>query len=153
MTPLEQIDFAFFYIKSREQLSASWSAEYMWNLYISKTPESGINRTVFDEIIKQLVNDDYIRELPINDSSQKSYHVTFKGRIFNGYVEYQSSLRENNERISGLEEENRKFQDATLKNSRYLNRLTLILTIGTGMAALFYLFEILNHWFCIYPRK
>jgi len=153
MIPLEQIDFVFFFIRSREQLSASWSNEYIWNLYISKTPEAGINRTLFEEIIKQLVEDDYIREAPINDSPQKTYHVTFKGRLFKGYVAYQNSLEENNKRISDLEKENRKFQEMTLKNSRYLNRLTFILAFGTGIAALFYLFEILNHWLCIYPIK
>ena len=102
MTPLEQIDSVFFFIKSKEQISARWSTEYIWNLYVKKDSEAAVNKQQFDEIINQLVSDDYIRELPVIDSSQKTYHVTFKGRIFNGYIDYQNSLTENNKRIVAL---------------------------------------------------
>ena len=152
MTPLEQIDSVFFFIKSKEQISARWSTEYIWNLYVKKDSEAAVNKQQFDEIINQLVSDDYIRELPVIDSSQKTYHVTFKGRIFNGYIDYQNSLTENNKRIVALEEENRKFQKSSLRSSRQLNLLTAILAAGTLLAAVYYILEIVS-WFCIYPRK
>ena len=152
MTPLEQIDTVFFFIKSKEQISARWSTEYIWNLYVKKDSEAAVNKQQFYEIINHLVSDDYIRELPVIDSSQKTYHVTFKGRIFNGYIAYQSSLTKNNKRIVALEEENRKFQKSSLRSSRQLNLLTAILAAGTLLAAVYYILEIVS-WFCIYPRK
>lgn len=152
MTPLEQIDFVFSYIKNKEDLSASFSTEYIWNLYVSKSPETQITRFIFNEIIRQLIDDEYIRELPIIESSQKTYHVTFKGRIFEGYVANNIASKQSIKRISDLEEENRKFQKRALKNSHQLNCLTIILAIGTMIAALYYIIEILNHLFLIYPQ-
>lgn len=153
MTPYQQIDFVFFYIKDKEQFSASFSTEYIWNLYVSKTLEAGINRMIFDEIIKQLVADGYITELPLSDSPQRMYHVTFKGRSFNGYVEQQTILVENQKRLKALESANLLYQSNSVKNSRNLNYLTIILAIGTSIAAAYYILEILNHWICIYPKK
>ncbi|MDQ2718200.1 MAG: hypothetical protein M3Z26_00360 [Bacteroidota bacterium] len=147
MTPYEQIDLVFFYIKNKEELSASFSTEYIWNLFVSKQSDSGINRTMYNEIIKQLVEFGYVAELSLSDTSQKLYHVTFKGRLFNGYVEQQVSLSENNKRIMALENANQKFQIESLRNSHNLNSITWILAIGTTFAALYYLLEILCYFF------
>ncbi len=73
----------------------------------------------------------YITELPLADSPQRMYHVTFKGRLFNGYVQQQTILVENQKRLKALESANLLYQSNSVKNSRNLNYLTIILAIGS----------------------
>ena len=154
MTPYDKIDLVLFFIKGKEELSAKFSIEYIWTFCVSKEPSYHINRTMFEEIIKQLVEDGFIADLSILDSPQKFYYVTFKGRIFNGYVKQQESLEEKNKRILTLENANQKFQIESIRHSRNLNRITWILAIGTTFAALYYILGILCYFFpTVLPQK
>jgi len=144
MNPYNQIDFVFSFLKQRSNLSADFGKENIWS-HIERTPEMEINRQVFEEILQRLLDDGYIKET-LRTDSQATYHLTFNGRIFEGYFNRNESLNEEREWVKNL-------QVQTLNNSRMLNLVTWIIAIGTLFAAIYYILEILNHWFCIYPKK
>lgn len=141
MTPLQQIDFVFFYIREKISIGVHWGYFNIWT-HVQKTPETKINQTLFDEIILKLKEDGLLTEIN-NLGSQPTYHVTFKGLTFNGYVSEQQTLQMERERLRILDEK-------TLKLTSWTTRLTWIIAIGTFVAAIYYLLEILNHWICIY---
>lgn len=130
MTPLEKIDFVFYYIKDKIQVGGNWGYHNIWN-YVNATSEADINETMFKEIIQKLKNDGYITEKQIPDA-QPVYNLTFTGSLFDGYNKNQVKIQ---------------------KLSRQTRFLTVVVSIGTGVAAIYYLLEILNHLFCIYPKK
>ncbi len=144
MTPLEQIDFVFFFIRDKIQVGGNWGYNNIWN-HVEKTTESNINKTLFNEIINKLKEDELITEVDQKDA-QPTYHLTFKGLIFEGYKQQWSDLQKENNEIKSL----RKTSNI---NSLKMTRLTRWVMIGTSIAAIYYLLEILNHWFCIYPKK
>ena len=144
MNSYNQIDFIFFFLKERSLLSADFSKEYIWN-HIDKTKEVEINRQVFEEILQRLIDDGYIKEI-LNSGTQPTYHLTFNGRIFEGYSNTNKSLNEERKWI-------KKLQVLTLENSKKLNTLTWIIAIGTTISAIYYFIEILNNFFCIYHKK
>lgn len=144
MNPYNQIDFVFFFLKERSELSADFGKEYIWN-HLKRTPEIEINRQVFEEIIQRLLDDGYLKEI-IKPETQPTYHLTFNGRIFEGYFNRNEFLNEERKWIKNL-------QVQTLNNSKWLNRVTWIIASGTFIAAFYYIFEILNHWVYIYPPK
>lgn len=155
INPYKQIDAIFFYIKKKIALGASINSEYIWNLFVDKTPELEINKLMFSEIISKLIEDGYITELRKANEGQDvtTYHVTFKGQIFEGYESQQKLLNEQKARLADLENRSREFQDETTNNAKRLNVLTVILALGTSIAAIYYLLEILNNWVRIYPTK
>ncbi|MDO9614356.1 MAG: hypothetical protein Q7J86_07490 [Bacteroidota bacterium] len=128
MTPLEKIDFVFFFIKDKLKVGGQWGYNNIWN-HIEATKDVEINKTMFDEIIKKLKIDGYIVEAEIN-GSQLVYNLTFVGLLFDGYNSAQKEIH--------------KLQ----KQNRILSWLLVFLT---GVSAIYYIFEILNHYFCIYP--
>lgn len=144
MNPYNQIDFVFLFLKERSELSADFSKEYIWN-QIKQTTEIKIDKQVFEEILQRLLDDGYVKEI-LKPETQPTYHLTFNGRIFEGYFYRNESLNEGREWVKNL-------QDQTLKNSKWLNRLTWIIAIGTLFSAIYYILETLNHWYCIYPKK
>jgi len=144
MTPLEQIDFVFFYLKDKIQAGGSWGYYNISN-YIDKCPETKINKVMLTEIVQKLKDDGYITEKQMPEA-QPVYHVTFKGLIFEGYTkEYETSMKE----TVWL----KNIQIQTLTTSRKLNILTWIIAIGTGIAAIYYILEIFSHWFCIHTKN
>lgn len=130
MTPLEKIDFVFFHIKDKIQVGGYWGYHNIWN-YVKATSKADINETMFNEIIQKLKDDGYITEKQIPDA-QPVYNLTFTGSLFDGYNKNQVKIQ---------------------KLSRETRFLTVVVSIGTGVAAIYYLFEILNHWYYIYPKK
>jgi len=142
VTPLEQIDFVFFYLREKVTSGGHWGYQNIW-FHVKGASETGINKTLLDEIIVKLKDDGLITEIN-NLDSQSTYHVTFKGLTFNGYASEKQSLQAEKERLKILDEK-------TLKLTSWTTRLTWIIAIGTFVAAIYYLLEILNHWFCIYP--
>lgn len=151
MNPFKQIDFVFFILKERSELSADFSKEYIWD-HIKQTPEIEINRQKYEEILQRLLNDGYIKET-IKPETQPTYHLTFGGRLFPGYEKEEETLNQNQHKLEALEKANSDFQNSSTMSAKKLNLLPLILAIGTLIAALYYVFEILNHWFYIYPEK
>jgi len=142
MTPLEQIDFVFFYIRDKIQVGGDWGYNNVWN-HVEKTTEANINKTLFNEIINKLKEDELITE--DIGGPQLTYHVTFKGLIFEGYnLQWSNSQREINELKS--------LRTSSQSNSEKMTKLTNWVMIGTTIAALYYFLEILNHWFCIYSK-
>ena len=129
MTPLEKIDFVFFYLKDKIQVGGYWGYHNIWN-YVRTTTEYDINETMFKEIIQKLKDDGYITERQIPDA-HPVYNLTFTGSLFDGYNKNQVKIQ---------------------KLSRQTRFLTVVVSIGTGVAAIYYLLEILNHFFCLYPK-
>lgn len=144
MTPLEQIDFVFFHVKSKIKYGGSYGYQNIW-FYVDATPEANINPTLLKEILKRLVEDGLVTET-IQPDTQSVYHITFKGVLYEGYDK-------NYLTINKKEQFETYIQTQNTKNGKNLNRLTLILTIVTGITAIYYVLEILNNLFCIYPIK
>ena len=144
MTPHQQIDFIFLHLKEKIQYGGSYGYNNLW-FRVEKTPETKINKTLFNEIIERLKQDNLITETKLEDA-QPVYHITFKGLLFDGYEKEYELARQEKERLERIEDE-------TLNVSRRMNRLTWIIMIGTAIAALYYLLEILNHWLNIYPKS
>lgn len=88
-------------------------------------------------IIEQLITDKYIS---CNNLSafpeERQYYVNFKGTWFIKQGGYQNESSQNN-----LEEQ----------RVREYHTLTKILVFGTSVAAIYYILEILNHAYKIYP--
>jgi hypothetical protein len=133
MTPLEKIDKILNFLKERSDLSASFSKEYIWNLYISKTPELKINRQLYDEILKQLIEDGYIRENKTEDS-QPNYHLALKGLIFDSYQNQELEIQ--------------KLKSTTQKLTYRNYVLTALIALGTLIAAWYYLTQLWDYYFC-----
>ncbi len=144
MDPFNQIDFVFFFLKQRAEFSADFGKENIWN-YINRTEEANITRQVFEEILQRLIDDCYIKET-LRPETQSTYHLTFNGRIFEGYSKRNEILNEERNWLKNL-------QVQTLQNTRMLNIISLIIAIGTFFAAIYYILEIANHWICIYPPR
>ena len=143
MTPLEKIDFVFFYIREKISVGGNWGYNNIWN-HVKQTDEADINETLFKEIIRKLKRDGLLTEVN-NPESQLIYHVTFNGLTFDGYTEERKSLDAEKLQLTNI-------QNRILKLSSKMNCLTAIIAVGTGFAAIYYIFEILNHFFCIYPK-
>lgn len=147
----KKIDFIFFDFKKKATHGIGISRDYIWNFLVSKTPELEINKTMYDEIIRKLVEDGYVRE-ELAAGSPPTYHLTFNGLSFKGYEEEVNTQNAEKTRLGNLESENQLFQREGLNNARRMNLLTLILAIGTGIAAVYYILEILHHCWKIYPH-
>lgn len=139
MTTLEKIDIVLNFLKSRQDLSAQFTKEYIWNFYVSKTPELEINSQLYNEIFSTLLDNDFIRENKQEQDFPSTYHITIKGLTFSGFHQTElSNLKRDNE--------NRQVQ-LSLRSS------TFWIMVGTGIAAIYYLFELLDKFFHIYPCK
>ena len=136
MTPLEKIDKILYFLKERSDIGAGFSREYIWNLYIEKTPELKINRHLYDEILKKLVEDGYIRETK-NSMDQPVYYTTLKGLSFDGYQNIELEVLK-------LKKKSDLLADRSIV-------LTALVALGTLVSAVYYLLEILNHFYQIYP--
>src|ERR1051325_6406012 len=118
VNPYEQIDFVLSYFKERSDLAVDISKETVW-LYVEKTSEKEIKRQTFEEILQRLIDDGYVREIEFLDE-QLTYHLTFNGRLFEGYSKKHESLNEERTWIKSL-------QVQTLKTSKQLNLVTWII--------------------------
>ena len=143
MTSLEQIDFVFFFIRDKIQVGGNWGYNNIWN-HVEKTTEAKINKTLFNEIIAKLKEDGLVTEVN-QEAVQPTYHVTFKGLIFDGYNQQWFDSQKENDELKSL-------RQTSNVNSLKMTRLTKWVMFGTSIAAIYYLLEILNHWFCIYPK-
>lgn len=94
--------------------------------------------------LDKLALDGYLKRL---GGVNPTFGLTFEGRWFirhqGGYVGKSQSLDAERKMVVFV-------QNETLKNARYLNRLTLILAVGTSIAALYYILEILKNHYPIY---
>lgn len=133
---LEQIDFVLNFLKSKQDLDASFSYMIIEN-HIKRTPELNITITILREILKKLVNDGYISE-KITPGIQPIYNVSFEGLVFEGYVHENEANQKEQERLRILE-------NRQLALSRRMNVLTLVVAIGTTVAAVYYLLEIVKY--------
>lgn len=81
MTTKKQIDKVFLFIKSKVDLEVRISSNYIWNLYINKSPEFKISKSLFEEILFKLDKDGYFRT-----DGDGMYWLSIEGRDFKGYV-------------------------------------------------------------------
>ena len=122
MTDLEKIDFVFFYIRDKIKVGGNWGHNNIWT-HVEKTPEAEINYTLFTEIINKLKKDGLLIENTPRDS-QWTYHVTFEGLIFQGYVnKYSEDQKES--------QEARNLRQVTVDLQKQMNRLTGWIVFGT----------------------
>lgn len=75
----EQLDHIFLFIQERGSNMMQLNFQYIWSLYVEKTPELGINITLLQDILHKLIQDGYIRE------KDGIYRLTTEGRNFKGY--------------------------------------------------------------------
>jgi hypothetical protein len=138
MTILEKIDYILNFLKSRQDLSAQFTKEYIWNFYVSRTPELQINSQLYNEIFVTLLDNDLIRENK-QEGFPSTYNVTIKGLSFSGF--HQAQLQSDRDKANLL-----------LLNKRTL-MVNLTIALGTLIAGLYYILEILDKFFHIYPCK
>lgn len=136
---LKKIDFVLNFFKSKQDLDASFSYTIIEN-HVKRTSELKITVTMLREILKKLVNDGYITERKQEEGYQSIYHVSFEGLVFEGYVHENEANHKEQERLHTLE-------NRQLALSRRMNALTAIVAVGTIVAAVYYLMEILKS-FC-----
>jgi len=139
MTTLEKIDSVLNFLKSRQDQSVQFTKEYIWNFYVSKTPELEINSQLYNEIFITLLDNDFIRENKQEQGFPSTYNVTIKGLSFSGF--HQAQLQSDRDKVNLL-----------LLNKRTL-MVNLIIALGTLIAGLYYILEILDKFFQIYPCK
>jgi hypothetical protein len=96
-----------------------------------------------DQVFDKLQKDGYLAFIKgTSKDDPDSYHITFEGQLFEGYLAQYRNKMENSNRIKNLE-------NSTLENAKKLNTLTTWIAIGTIIAAVYYLIEIYNHF---YPK-
>jgi hypothetical protein len=139
MTTLEKIDSVLNFLKSRQGLSAQFTKEYIWSYYIEKTPELEINSQLYNEIFITLLDNAFIRENKQLDDSPSTYHITVEGLTFSGFHQDYLNLEK--------DKSHRKVYESQMRN------LTRWIAFGTVVAAIYYLFELLDKFFHIYPCK
>lgn len=131
LTPLEKIDQVLDFLKAKSDLSASFSKEYVWNLYIEKTPELKIHRQLYEEIFKKLIEDGYINENKTT-GSQSTYHLTLKGLAYDGYQNAQLAIQ----KIKQLTIDTSESTIKTNKFQRKNGRLIVIVSIATVLLSI-----------------
>lgn len=95
---------------------------------------------MFKEIIQKLKDDGYITEKQFPDA-QPVYNLTFTGLIFDGYNQEHQQQKDI-----------QKLQQTVFSLSQYTFWLTVVIALGTFVAAVCYSLEILNHFFCLYLK-
>jgi hypothetical protein len=139
MTTLEKVDKILDFLKEKQKVSADFPKEYIWIHYVSKTPELEINSQLYNEIFITLLDNDFIRENKQEQGFPSTYHITIKGLTFSGF--HQSDLM------------SAKDKKDTRKLAVQTRNLTRWIAFGTVVAAIYYLFELLDKFFQIYPCK
>lgn len=122
MTPLQQIDFVFFYLRGKISAGGQWGYQNIY-FHVNQIKESGINETLLKEIIVKLKEDGLLTEIN-NLGSQPTYHVTFEGLIFQGYVKADSEARKESQEVRNL-------RQATVDLQARMNKLTWWIVFGT----------------------
>jgi len=92
------------------------------------------------KILNKLIKDNFlkteIREL--NTGIESVYIITFDGLVYDELGGYNATYLENNKLKNILEQQN--------KNQEQIKYLTIIIAIGTGMAAIYYFLEIVKYF-------
>lgn len=133
MTSLEKLDAV---LKSLEKHHSEKHHDFMAVLEDLNKDKSGIDFGELTYILKKLHTDNFIdiREVPVkgNAKPDEYYYINFNGRVFNEQKGYT----------------NQKIQDRLSRaNQKVLVWLTLIIAVGTLVAALYYGIEIWKY-FC-----
>lgn len=123
--PLKQIDFVLDYIKKHATQFEILSTDKVVQHILDNKGIIGIDRIRFNQIIEKLEEDKYITVKGPDD--KRYYDVTFKGVVFIGYRQ---------------SEDDRIKSDLQAKaNQRAILWLTLIIAVGTSIAAAYYFFQ------------
>ncbi len=85
VTPNQQLDFVFFYIKKRLDTNSSVGYNNIWN-YVKLSPEMGINNIMLNNALDQLENVDKLIKRVNIINQQDIFHITHEGMVFRGYV-------------------------------------------------------------------
>lgn len=137
---LTKIDHVFLKLKEQTNLSASVNYNYIKNLIVDNHPEYNIDALTLSNIIAQLIKDEYLSvQKATNKDEEDMYYVTFQGQLFEGYLAQYRNKMANSNRI-------KKLEDLTLENAKKLNTLTTWIAIGTIIAAVYYVIEIIKNF-------
>ena len=130
LTPLQKIDEVLHNISVRNELEIVTNTEKIYQSLGEIYPDQiGIMELII--IIRKLKKDGYIEELIFDEVPH--YYKTFDGSLF---------------REQGGYYKRNELENSTLKMHKTTFFLTWILAIGTSVAALYYLSELLIKWFC-----
>lgn len=128
MSPEQQIDFVFLFLKDKFQYGTQYSKDYAWSTYVSASPEVGINKLMYDEIIRLLIEEGYVREVILD---QPFLHITMKGLIFVGYNRTKEALDANEKELG-------RIRNLQIQQSSQMSFLTMLVAVGTLVAAVYY---------------
>jgi len=120
-----------------------------------------VNKQFFSSAIKKLVDDGYIYlEENVNLNYIKPTviagfcDITIDGILFikiGGYENYYNKLQIEENLMSDLKSEQRRHSNSLVRLNRWLVILTLVIAVGTLVAALYYSIEILS-FFCAFDK-
>ncbi len=115
-----------------------------------------INDSLFKSAILKLKNDNYIyfgKNVELrhvgNSNIAGLVEITISGILFinsGGYQNYYNKLQIEQNSMSDLKSEQRRHSASLVRLNRWLVVLTWVIAIGTFVAALYYLIEILKHF-------
>ncbi|MFA6057878.1 MAG: hypothetical protein WC756_06755 [Taibaiella sp.] len=150
MEPLQQIDLVFHFIK--KTIGGSTKSFDIWEEVSGS--EKITDKDIFDGIINRLIADGLISKT-FGTEEGDFYAPTFNGLLFDGYAMERERSEQEKRRTDLLEKELSFHRSMNLKFSRSMNRLqkrvvcwTVILGVGTSIAAVYYLLEILKFFLC-----
>ena len=157
MTPIEQIDAVLKLLAEDETLQPYASDGEILAALIVKYPESEHLGYGMDtlRILNKLVKDGYVDFKEDNFKSghilierPNKYFITFDCGLFHQQGGYAEQLRNQNSHDARMES----LEDSAKANRQWMLWLTVLVALGTTVAASYYLLEILNHWYFVYPR-
>lgn len=130
---LIKIDHVFLELKEFTNLSASVNDEFIRNLIVNKHPEYNIDALTLRNIINKLIKDEYLTiRKATNKDDVDTFHVTFQGQLFDGYIDQWERENAEKQRILALEETNRDIVNKTY----ILNKWVMVTAIVSAISAL-----------------
>ena len=143
----QKIDHVFFTLRLLYHSGIGVEKEKLWELVTIKPNTHDINRILFEGIVNKLLEDGYIQKTTKHSNTHTIYNLTLKGTIFLGYVHQVKKENEEKIKIKELENKTEKLQNDAIENANRLNKLTFWLVIGTSIAAIYYIIEIIKSLF------
>jgi len=128
-TTIERIDYVFFLIKKEDVKYTEYFLEEA-----IKANNVNISLDELRRILSQLQKDEYIIRNPSHAGfAHDTFELTIEGALFDGYVIEKNINDAESLRLEAIESE-------ATANRNLTTRLTILIAVGTGIAALYYLY-------------
>lgn len=150
MDYLKQIDTVFFYFKEKSQVGGYFDYQDVWE-HVQNIKAGITDQAKLNTILARLKEDGFISGGDrLNSMSTPTYSISFKGLLFDGYENERTLAIQKNTLLEQQVTRTSEISELNAKLAVRSYRLTLILAIGTSIAAIYYLMEIAKYlgWIC-----